>query len=389
VVLDLEVSGGGEVLNLTSIINKFFYVVESSRNEEFVEYVVLSARDDMSKLFDELYDELVPMGYYPILYKAGDVITLRILTTGRRKGTSTKSSLVFFSLTLASVVVTGFYISTDFHNRLKFLLGYSTKTTDVIYDTLFFMFSVMIPLITHELGHLTIVKRFNIPSTYPLLIPAPFISPLGTFGAIVKMDFLPKNLKCLLKLGISGPLLGFITSLSLFIITYNTSPKLSLDVALVGLREGIVSPIDFMPLSAYLVMTVFDIHQTTSSVVLLNPAAYASMIMLLIHFVNLLPIGQLDGGHVVRAVTSIRFHSLVSVTVASLLILYSLVSIVYLRGSMVWLGIFALLALLISGFKPHIGSANMLDSSSVSKDVKVRYIMIYLTLLTLSIPLPT
>jgi membrane-associated protease RseP (regulator of RpoE activity) len=137
------------------------------------------------------------------------------------------------------------------------------------------------------------------------------------------------------------------------------------------------------------VMTVSEIHQTTSSVVLLNPAAYASMIMLLIHFVNLLPIGQLDGGHVVRAVTSIRFHSLVSVTVASLLILYSLVSIVYLRGSMVWLGIFALLALLISGFKPHIGSANMLDSSSISKDVKVRYIMIYLALLTLSIPLPT
>jgi len=385
----LDMSGGGEVPNLTSIINKFFYAVESSRNEEFIEYVVLSARDDMSKLFDELYDELVPMGYYPILYKAGDVITLRILITGRRKSTSTKSSLVFFSLTLASVVVTGFYISTDFHNRLKFLLGYSTKTTDVIYDTLFFMFSVMIPLITHELGHLTIVKRFNIPSTYPLLIPAPFISPLGTFGAIVKMDFLPKNLKCLLKLGISGPLLGFITSLSLFIITYNTSPKLSLDVALVGLREDIVSPIDFIPLSAYLVMTVSEIHQTTSSVVLLNPAAYASMIMLLIHFVNLLPIGQLDGGHVVRAVTSIRFHSLVSVTVASLLILYSLVSIVYLRGSMIWLGIFALLALLISGFKPHIGSANMLDSSSISKDVKVRYIMIYLALLTLSIPLPT
>jgi len=383
----LNVFKGGEVLDLTSVINKFFYVVESSRNEEFVEYVVLSVRDDMSKLFDHLYDELVPKGYYPILYKVGDIITLRVLISGRRRGTSIKSSLIFFSLTLVSVVVTGFYISTDFHNRLKLLLGYGVKT-DVIYDTLFFMLSVLVPLITHELGHIIIVKRFNIPSTYPLLIPAPIISPLGTFGAIVRMDFLPKNLKCLLKLGISGPLLGFIASLSIFIITYYTSPKLSFDIALVGLREGIIATIDFIPLSAYLVMTVSNINTATGYVVLLNPAAYASMIMLLIHFVNLLPIGQLDGGHIVRAVSSTRFHSLVSVTVSSSLILYSLISVVYLRGSMVWLGIFALLALLISGFKPHIGSANMLDISSVSKDVKVKYIVMYLTLLTLVIPLP-
>ncbi len=370
---------------LPTIINKFFNVAESLRDEGYVEYIVISSKDDINNSFDKLYDELIILNYYPILYNAGGIAVLRVMN-GRKPHTNTyKVPLMLFGLTLASVFITSYFIVGGFYGGLGGMSGKPAQSS-IIYEMLFFTLSVIFPLMMHELGHWFVVRRSNIPASYPLFIPAPFISPLGTFGAIAMMKFLPKNLTYLLRLGISGPLLGFITSLTFFTVNYLLSPKLPAETVLAALNEGLLRYVEVIPLSAYLVINLTT-ASNTGFITVLSPAAYASLIMILIHFINLLPIGQLDGGHVIRGITSVKTHSIVSTTTALTMILISLTFTLLFGNAFIWLGVFAVLALFISGFRPHIGAANMLYNST-PRDVKVRIVFIYALLLIFSAPLP-
>ncbi|MEM1982273.1 MAG: site-2 protease family protein [Sulfolobales archaeon] len=373
-------------LELMTIINKFFSVIESFRNNTFTEYVVISSKEDMEKSFSKLYDELVVMNYYPILYNTGDVTVLRVINGGKARLNVYRLSSILFGLTLISVLITGYFISLNFCNNLS-LLGSRVAQSRIIYEMSLFALSVLIPLIMHEVGHLLIVKESNIPASYPIFIPAPIISPLGTFGAIVRMEFLPKNLTALLRLGISGPLMGFITSLIIFSISYSLSPRIPIEVAQAALSEGLLGYIEIVPVSVYLIMNLIEMLSDGRFVTVLNPAAYASLIMILIHFINLLPIGQLDGGHVIRGVTSVKTHSMISLVTVLIMVIFSLMSTLFLNGALVWLGVFSILALFLSGFKPHIGVANMLETSAPIS-IKTRILIIYFLILTLSTPLP-
>lgn len=379
-------SNAANISELLAIINKFFNVAESFRNESYIEYVVISSKGDINESFNKLYDELVMLSYYPILYNAGGITVLRVVSGGKSRTNTYKVPLILFSLTLASVLITGYFIVSGFYSSLA-SIGYKPLQGSIIYEMMFFTLSVLFPLVMHELGHWLIVRKSNIPASYPIFIPAPFISPLGTFGAIAMMRFLPKNLAHLLRLGISGPLLGFTASLAFFMVNYLLSPKLPVEAVLAALNEGLLRYVEITPLSVYLIMNLIT-APNAGLITILNPAAYASLIMILIHFINLLPIGQLDGGHVVRGITSTRTHSIVSITTALTMILLSLISTLFFGSTFIWLGVFALLALFISGFGPHVGAANMLYGS-VPKDVKVKVVLIYILLLTFSAPLPS
>ncbi|MCS7107976.1 MAG: hypothetical protein RMH77_03960 [Sulfolobales archaeon] len=370
-----------------SIISKFFKVIESFRNNAFTEYVIISSKEDVSKSFNELYDELVAMNYYPILYNAGNITVLRVIDGGKSRLNTYKLSSILFGLTVISVLITGYFISVSFFNNLGSIVGSKVVQGRIIYEMSLFTLSVLIPLMMHEIGHILVVRKSHIPASYPIFIPAPLISPLGTFGAIVRMEFLPKNLTLLLKLGISGPLLGFITSLIMFSINYLLSPKLPMGVVEAALSEGLLRYVEVVPISAYFIMGLIRSLSTSEFVTILNPAAYASLIMILIHFINLLPIGQLDGGHVIRGVTSVKTHSMISIITALLMVIFSLTSIMFFSGALIWLGIFSILALFLSGFKPHIGVANMLETS-VPMNMKFGVTTTYLLLLILSAPLP-
>jgi membrane-associated protease RseP (regulator of RpoE activity) len=105
------------------------------------------------------------------------------------------------------------------------------------------------------------------------------------------------------------------------------------------------------------------------------------MILLLIHFANLLPIGQLDGGHVVRSLTSMNVHRVVSLAVPAVLVVLAVLIPTYR-----WLGFFAVLAILIGGFRPHIGYANQV--SELTAGERTLYALLYVLLLALTAPVP-
>ncbi|MEM1931085.1 MAG: site-2 protease family protein [Sulfolobales archaeon] len=351
-----------------SILTRYASVELTYEAPSFLEYIVTSG--SIERHFSDVFRELVRLGYQPLLVVQSGHEVLRVF----RVGVSEVKRVTYYGLTLATVAAV---IATGYFNALSFYECLGANSGGILLSVLAFTLSILIPLALHEIGHFVTSRATGVPTPLPLFIPAPIVSPLGTFGAVITTRFLPQDRKSLALLGISGPLVGVTASLLALMITLRISPAVKLE----ELACPDVSPIGFVPLSMYIMLTSGFIPQAEGTVILLHPAALASMLLLLIHFANLLPIGQLDGGHVVRSLISMELHRIVSMVVPAFLVMLSLFIPAYR-----WLGFFSVLAILISGFRPHIGYSN--QASKLSTREGVLLLTIYLLLLLATIPVP-
>jgi membrane-associated protease RseP (regulator of RpoE activity) len=157
-----------------------------------------------------------------------------------------------------------------------------------------FSFSLMGILLAHELGHYLTARKHGLNVTLPYFIPAPpFPFIIGTFGAFIKMRSPVRDRKMLLDVGATGPLVGIAVSIPFLIFGFQLS-EVKMVQGQMGLTLGsslllsLISWVIVGPLPAG-----FDI--------VIHPVGFAGWIGLLVTSLNLLPIGQLDGGHVAYA----------------------------------------------------------------------------------------
>ncbi|MDO5565329.1 MAG: site-2 protease family protein [Planctomycetia bacterium] len=163
---------------------------------------------------------------------------------------------------------------------------------------LYFSVPLMIILTCHELGHYVQAKRYKVFSTLPLFIPIP-LPPFGTFGAVIRMDSRIPNIRALYDIGISGPLAGLIPTLLFLLVGISMSSVEAVDPSVGGIQFG--EPLLFRWVS----MLFFD-RSVPGTDLILNPIAMAAWTGLFITSLNLLPVGQLDGGHVFYALLKRR-----------------------------------------------------------------------------------
>ncbi len=157
-----------------------------------------------------------------------------------------------------------------------------------------YAFPLMAILLCHEMGHFVMSRVYGVEATLPFFIPFPF-SPFGTFGAIIKMRGLIPDRKALFDIGAGGPIAGLIL----------TFPAIYL-----GLKLSRIVPLDSfhhqgMILGDSLLFKTLE-YLALGPIpkgydVALHPMAYAGWVGLFVTALNLLPIGQLDGGHVLYA----------------------------------------------------------------------------------------
>jgi membrane-associated protease RseP (regulator of RpoE activity) len=165
---------------------------------------------------------------------------------------------------------------------VQVLLFLLTVASTMFVGGFLYSFAIISILLAHEMGHYFVSRRYGVPSTLPYFIPFP-LSPFGTFGAIIKMKGIILNKKALFDIGVAGPLSGFIVAVQA--LTANSS----------YIQLG--DPLMFTLLQKALVGEVpkgFD--------VVLHPFGYAGWVGLFVTALNLLPVGQLDGGHIIFAV---------------------------------------------------------------------------------------
>lgn len=169
-----------------------------------------------------------------------------------------------------------------------------------------FLFSIFLVFIlgTHEFGHYWASRKNNVKATLPFFIPAPPIFIAGTFGAFIQIKELIPNRRVLMEIGAAGPIAGFIVAV----------PTLAL-----GLFLSEVTPVETLHgltfgssiLLAVLSKLILGVTPLSNEVnIHLHPIAFAGWIGLFVTALNLLPIGQLDGGHVLYALSKGSYRML-------------------------------------------------------------------------------
>ena len=147
-------------------------------------------------------------------------------------------------------------------------------------------------LLVHELGHYLTCLRYRVSASLPYFLPAPLLSPVGTFGAFIRIRSRFPDRRALFDIGASGPWAGFVVALAATVIGLTHSTVLATPQEWHGFACG-----DSL-LTAFLTRIVLHVD---SAVVVLHPVAFAGWFGLFVTSLNLLPVGQLDGGHVLYA----------------------------------------------------------------------------------------
>jgi membrane-associated protease RseP (regulator of RpoE activity) len=175
-----------------------------------------------------------------------------------------------------------------------------------------FALAVMTTLLAHELGHFIQAMRYGVPASLPLFIPMP-LSPIGTMGAVIVMKPGTGDRRAIFDIAITGPLAGLVFALFFSFIGLQLSVLVPVNQA--GLRFG--EPLLFKGL-AYLtfgrIAPGFEVGA--------HPIAFAGWVGIFITALNLIPIGQLDGGHILYTLLLRKAH-----IVAQLLLMGAVVAV--------------------------------------------------------------
>jgi membrane-associated protease RseP (regulator of RpoE activity) len=177
--------------------------------------------------------------------------------------------------------------------------SYALAHPQVIYDGLKFAASLLSILLAHEAGHYVACRLYGVDATLPFFIPMPPPFIAGTLGAFIKIRSPIPSRRALFDIGVAGPLAGFLVLIPVAcagLLTSQPAPPLP--------AEGVIIFND--PLLLRLLAAPLGVSNLAG--IAPNPFYMAAWIGLLVTSLNLLPVGQLDGGHAVYAVLGRRVH---------------------------------------------------------------------------------
>lgn len=202
--------------------------------------------------------------------------------------------------------------------------------------------SILLFLSAHEFGHYFAARYHKIKTTLPFFIPAPpmFVNPFGTLGAVIRIQSPLLSKKSMFDVGIAGPLSGLCVSLIILIIGFLTLPG----------KEYIftIHPeyryLDSLPASGFtfgnsiLFWTLSRIIPTNGFVPPMNEIYHYPLLCVgwfgfLVTALNLIPVGQLDGGHILYALVGQKLHSKIARYFFIFLIILGLTTIFPIIGS--------------------------------------------------------
>ncbi|MCS7055862.1 MAG: site-2 protease family protein [Thermoflexales bacterium] len=264
----------------------------------------ISLRGQLMSPPDEAYRRMRPrledLGYTPYLRASGERHELLAMPGVIRRAPSNPAiNLVLFVATLLSVIFTGGLTATGFD------LG----------NGLMFGASLLGILGVHEAGHYLVGRLRGAPVSLPYFIPlpAPF-SFVGTLGAVIVQREPFENRRTLLEIAVAGPLAGFVLAVPLFVL---------------GIWLSRVEPLP--PAGEYVTLgdSLFTrlvalarfgrVYPSDGYDIMLHPIAFGAWIGLLITAINLIPAGQLDGGHIAYALLGARARYLSYAVIAAML----------------------------------------------------------------------
>src|SRR4051812_40289137 len=170
-----------------------------------------------------------------------------------------------------------------------------------ISDGLSYSVPLLLILLCHELGHYLVARAHGVDASLPYFIPLPPWLGLGTMGAVIGMRDVTADRKKLIDIGAAGPLCGILVAIPVILYGLSLSPVKTIEGA--SVQEGnsiLYALLKFASKGEWLP----NVHRDVA----LHPTAWAGWAGLLVTMINLLPVGQLDGGHIATAYFGNRYN---------------------------------------------------------------------------------
>ncbi len=235
--------------------------------------------------FPQLQDRFARYAYTPMLRQEGtDDVLLVIPGLFRATRSRVWINAVLFVLTVFTTLLAG---------AVNELGAIPTSLPELLTGAPFAL-SLLAILGAHEFGHYFLARRHKVDVTLPYFIPVPI--GVGTFGAFIKMKSPVTDRRALFDVAVAGPLAGLAVAIPLLFIGLNLSDVTAIRLSSGGIQEGnslLYGAIKFLVFGQWLPGNGQDVF--------LHPVAFAAWFGLLITAFNLLPVGQLDGGHIIYA----------------------------------------------------------------------------------------
>jgi membrane-associated protease RseP (regulator of RpoE activity) len=264
------------VSRLYPFIVRVFDVYEIQSSGEAL-YFYGTPKTDPENLMNELWIPLQHFGFECTLkYELGEHVL--VISPKKRQKEKTWVNFVLFIAT---------FFTTMAYGALMFGVDLKNEPWQ-LFQGLPFALAIMAVLGSHEMAHYITAKHYGMKTSLPYFIPFPTF--IGTMGAMIRYRGRVPSRKALFDVGIAGPLAG------LFMSVLVTFIGLSLEVsAIKSLTEILMLNFDFPPLFSL----IQELMGATGKN--LHPVAFAGWIGMFVTLLNLLPAGQLDGGHILRA----------------------------------------------------------------------------------------
>jgi Zn-dependent protease len=192
-----------------------------------------------------------------------------------------------------------FYAAASIGRLPDLLRALAPDLPTMLKDGAIYFTGIMTILVAHEMGHYLQSRRYKVPATFPFFIPFP-ISPFGTMGAVIVQGAGVADRKSLFDIAISGPLAGLVFAIPITLIGLSQA---HVDLVHPGAGAQYGDPLLLKWLARLYFGPIPEDHD-----VILNPWLFAGWVGIFITALNLIPIGQLDGGHILYTLIGRRAH---------------------------------------------------------------------------------
>ena len=266
-----------------------FYDMKSNINT--VAFFCRIDEETLEEKFESLRLSLLEKNYIPMIKSEhGEYIIYVVKKPESKKRRSVWINIILlvatvFTTTLAGALQWVDIYQVDWMNLFSFQYLWQ--------GFIFFSIPLMLILGVHEMGHYYASKKHHVDASLPYFIPLPPPFLLGTFGALISTREPIPNRKALLDIGIAGPLCGFLVAIPISLIGFFLMQQQPLPIPSSGENISLIPPL--------LLQWMQNLFSMSGNYVI-HPTLFAGWVGIFLTAVNLLPAGQLDGGHIARAI---------------------------------------------------------------------------------------
>jgi membrane-associated protease RseP (regulator of RpoE activity) len=308
-----------EIEVLTNFVARVFRIEDVTSGDlqkgYFARYRGQLLDEDSASLYDRLADSLTPYNIIPLFkIENGRQVIYLVQKPPEPKKDNVSTNIILFVLTVLSVMLAGAQPEGTMPDNLAGQLLMMAKSILTGWP---FALSLLGILVSHELGHYFMSRYHKTPATLPYFIPFPF-SPLGTMGAAIIMRGVPKNKRILFDIGVAGPIAGLVVAIPVLFYGLSLSTLGTIDPNPGGFLEGnsliylfakyvtfgqlLPAPVEPQGILYWLQYFFSGRPVPFGGLdVFIHPVAFAGWAGILVTALNLIPLGTLDGGHVVYA----------------------------------------------------------------------------------------